>query len=459
MLVLLGACANSQIDSTGSSSEEESSEIDPTTGGTDTATGDVEENDDDVAVSGDPSGPEEGDGVGDTSNTEQPGTESSTPVPPPEAIDSLAALLPVGEDVPPQLTAQLSYQNLDELVAQRQTSAPIERCGQKIDPTSIALDNGGESAGQRYDYGDGIRTATVQIWLFGDDGQAGDAMDSVTELRCDGLAVGNVQLEGIDFAQTDTASAAPMPATTTAGAARAEAAHFERELTSADDALLVVEDLFFEQFGPLVVFTGLREISGPGVERASYDTATLVLHRRTVERVQTELGQTPPNPPATAIGAPATAIVGIDLAAGTYRSTTLDSFCVVRRLTHPSEELGEQLDVLTWGPGEQGIVQLLSSDGVVELSDPCGTWELIDLDASPASAVDGSAPGTLIVNVDIAPGPVAVRSVGDCTIRLLSGFTGSATDLIDERFIARGELHEFTISDEAGVYLSAGCQR
>ncbi len=455
LLLLLGACANSPIDSSDSSAG----------GSAETSSGatDLDDNDspgEESAAATNPDEQPEQAGEQEPSDDERSDSTTAATTPPQQpAIESLEALFPREEEVPPQLTTQLSYASLEELELQRQDNPPIKRCDQALTPTSIATDGNGESAGQRYEYDDGTKTATVQIWLFESPVDAATAMDSVAELRCEGVDVGTVQLNGISFAQQDFAIAAPLPASATPGADRAEAAHFERNLTSSDDALIVFEELFFEQFGPVVVFSGLREIGSGDGERLSADTATMVLHRRTAERVLAALGRSLPDPPASTLRSAATALVGIDIAPGIYRSTTIDAFCVVRRLTHVDTELASQIAVVTWGAGEQGVLQILASDGAIETQDQCGTWELIDLESSPASAVDNAAPGTLILNVDISPGTVVVTSLGDCTVRQLSGFSGSPSDVLDEVLVTRGERYEFLLSDEAGVYLSVGCQR
>lgn len=344
------------------------------------------------------------------------------------------------------------YTTIEELIADRSERPPLLRCAAADDPSSLAISVGGQAAGRVFEYDDGLRTTTIQVWTYPTEAEAADAIRSIRELRCESVPIGPITIGAVIYEQSDSASEAPtqLGFDGDAGVDEATGASFERLLESADGSLIVQEELQFARLSSTVVFAGAREIRSPEAAPSPPVADSLRLARQTITAVAASLGREL----ATVDGfsSPATLAAGGNIPAGTFRATTT-SFCLVNL-----EEADGRSAQVSWGAGEQAIVTIADTTDAV-FGEGCGIWTAIDLeDPDLSSSLPAGGSGTLIVGTDIPAGTVVITSTGECTIDQLLGFSGAPTDLVASTILPPGESVEVAITTEAGIYLAAGCR-
>ena len=144
--------------------------------------------------------------------------------------------------------------------------------------------------------------------------------------------------------------------------------------------------------------------------------------------------------------------VGLDLAPGRYRTTTLGSGCSWQRLRAFGGGL-EDIIAITLPQGASALVDIAPTDLGFETSG-CGTWTS---DLSPASSAP-SAPfgdGTYLVGVDIAPGTWRAPGGGFCSWQRLAGFSGELDDIIAIELPDGATI--VTIAESDAGFETAGC--
>lgn len=357
----------------------------------------------------------------------------------------LASLLPSPDAI--DATTNSGYSSIDELIAQRAEQPPLLRCGAGDDPTSLAISSAGQAAGRTFDYDDGLRTTTVQLWQYPDPATASRAIALISALRCDATAVGPITIDGTVYEQSDSSKGAPA---TLSGEDIDEAvgASFERRLDAPETTLVVQEELQFARVGSLVLFAGAREIRSPDAQPSPPVDDAFRLGNLTTSAVLVMAGQG--DSAASAIESPASVSISTSQD-GTYRSVA-SSFCLVE-----IERTNGDLAQITWGAGEQAIVTISTNDANIDFGEGCGRWIPLDL-TTAASTLSADGAGTLLVGIDIAAGPLFVASIGACTIDQLTGFSGAPTELLSSTILAPGESVELELGPVAGVYLATDCK-
>lgn len=158
----------------------------------------------------------------------------------------------------------------------------------------------------------------------------------------------------------------------------------------------------------------------------------------------------PPAGPATTFG-DGTHIVGTDIAAGTYRSSSSSGGCYWERLSG----FGGSLDEVT--ANEFTTIRQLVTIKETDLgfsSQDCGTWTQ-DLSAITGSPTAPFGDGMYIVGVDIEPGTWRNDGSSGCYWARLSGFTHEVDDIIANQYADTQQI--VTISPGDAGFESTGC--
>ncbi len=72
-----------------------------------------------------------------------------------------------------------------------------------------------------------------------------------------------------------------------------------------------------------------------------------------------------------------TLLVGVDVQPGTYRMTVTGGFCLVQRLSGFSGTSDELIQQEAWDQGEQGFIEIASTDLAFRNDSDCGVWEAV----------------------------------------------------------------------------------
>lgn len=149
-----------------------------------------------------------------------------------------------------------------------------------------------------------------------------------------------------------------------------------------------------------------------------------------------------PAGPATTFGS-GTHIVGIDIAAGTYRNSDSSGGCYWERLSGfggtfeevISNNFTEYLQIVTIKPSDAGFT-----------SQDCGTWSPLGgpITSSPVAPFGG---GIYLVGTDIAPGTWRNQASEGCYWERLSGFSGDFDDIISNEFSDAQQVVTISASD------------
>ncbi|HVW33984.1 MAG TPA: hypothetical protein VHL53_15725 [Acidimicrobiia bacterium] len=170
------------------------------------------------------------------------------------------------------------------------------------------------------------------------------------------------------------------------------------------------------------------------------------------------LGNTPPASPVVAVAAigdpaPLSAdgiyLVGIDIAPGTYRTTTSPTGCYWARLSGTGGALSDII-ANEFGDGQQ-VVTIAPTDTAFKV-DNCGPWTS---EVVAKTAGDSFGNGVMVVGVDVLPGTYASAANSGCYWARLSGFDGSLDDIITNEF-GDGQQVVTIASGDAG-FKSSNC--
>lgn len=72
-----------------------------------------------------------------------------------------------------------------------------------------------------------------------------------------------------------------------------------------------------------------------------------------------------------------TLLVGVDVQPGTYRMTVTGGFCLVQRLSGFTGASSELIQQEAWEEGEQGFIEIASTDLAFRNDSDCGVWEAV----------------------------------------------------------------------------------
>ncbi|HEX2856553.1 MAG TPA: hypothetical protein VHO26_03600 [Propionibacteriaceae bacterium] len=144
-------------------------------------------------------------------------------------------------------------------------------------------------------------------------------------------------------------------------------------------------------------------------------------------------------------------VVGTDIVAGTYRTTTNATSCYWER---DSGFSGAASDIIANNETDFHDVVTIEPSDAGFYTDHCGWWTT-DLSPITSSPTAGFGPGTMIVNTDIAPGVWRAAGGSSCYWVRLSGFNADASTVLANDFGVTSPTVSIQASD-AGFY-SEGC--